>query len=73
MAVRILSRRGCWAARRSSTSVRPGRRAGDRHRGMCGRRVRGFAIDLIPELVRTGRAWGSGAQSPRNRRAVGSL
>jgi hypothetical protein len=22
--------------------------------GMCGRRVRGFAIDLIPELVRTG-------------------
>src|SRR5713226_621879 len=33
----------------------------------------GFAIDLIPELVRTGRAWGSGAQSPRSRRAVGSL
>ena len=25
--------------------------------GMCGRRVRGFAIDLIPELVRSGRAW----------------
>ncbi len=24
-------------------------------RAMCGRRVRGFAIDLIPELVRTGR------------------
>jgi hypothetical protein len=32
MAVRILPRRGCWAARRSSTSVRLGRRAGDRHR-----------------------------------------
>jgi hypothetical protein len=41
-------------------------------RGMRGR-VRGFAIDLIPELVRTGRAWGSGAQSPRDRRGVGSL
>jgi hypothetical protein len=26
------------------------------HRAMCGRRVRGFAIDLVPELVRTGRA-----------------
>jgi hypothetical protein len=26
------------------------------HIAMCGRRVRGFAIDLIPELVRTGRA-----------------
>ena len=37
MAVRILSRRGCWAARRSPASVRPGRRAGDRHRGRCGR------------------------------------
>ena len=26
------------------------------HRGVCGRRVRVFAIDLVPELVRTGRA-----------------
>ena len=25
------------------------------HRGVCGRRVRVFAIDLVPELVRTGR------------------
>jgi hypothetical protein len=55
----------------------PAERGGPGHtdpiRGMCGRRVRGFAIDLIPELVRTGRARGSRAQSPRNRRGVGSL
>jgi len=33
-------------------SIRPERA----DRGMTGRRVRGFAIDLIPEFVRTGRA-----------------
>jgi hypothetical protein len=35
--------------------------------------VRIFAIDLVQELVRAGRAQGSGAPSPRSRRAVGSL
>jgi hypothetical protein len=40
---------------------------------MCGRLVRVFAIDLVPELVRAGRARGSGALSPRNCRAAGSL
>ena len=52
---------------RASHSVLPSRALTPR-RGVCARRVRLFAIDLAPELVRTGYAHGgSGAQSPRNR------
>jgi hypothetical protein len=32
-----------------------------------------LVIDLVSELVRTGRAWGSGALSPRDRLMVGSV
>jgi hypothetical protein len=50
-----------------------GRRSYD-YRGMCGRRVRVFAIDLVPDLVRTGRAHEEVERSrPGNRRAVGWL
>ncbi|WP_222720483.1 hypothetical protein [Actinomadura sp. HBU206391] len=37
-------------------------------RGMCGRRARGFAADLIPELVRTGLPhWGAHEEVERSR------
>jgi hypothetical protein len=46
----------CARRKRSSDEAQHREQQTDPVRGIRGRRVRGFAIDLIPELVRTGRA-----------------